>query len=1437
MVKTCSWVTEIGTNLFTDVNYVLQVIMQKLNKIIFLLFLFCNNHVTNSMFQSGKEYVYSYDALSSSGVLLPSGASSSWGFNGKLRIQAEQNIATMQLESLKMIIWNGKIDEQGEIQDIPEDVADLLKPFQITYNNGLTENFSTEAISPWSVNIKRSISGILQLDLSNLEKETAFHSSEKNHYGQCNIEYVANPEQENEWLIRKFFDPRTCIGHPYYTWSNVPNMLCPNGDQNPILKSSERLYKIKVNGSLTEILFVNASGGIYIQPFQSFGEAHFHFTRQIFKLILVKDTVDKIPIKDLHFKGLQHELPEGDLTQGRRTPDKNSVFIFIASLLDRLSQRLENPGLDTETDNLHNTTITVLLYYLGMLDVADLRNAYTKISGTSYKEETILNIFLEALPQVGTKDAALFILELIQDKRVSDMYAIQLLTQIPFHIRKPDVQLLVNLQTFLNLPEKVSIEVQNTAILAYGTLIYKTCFLYCPYEMLDDYVRLYLDKFTETKEYEKKMIWLEGLANIQLGRVVEFLEPIASGNNAESRHFRVLAAWASLSTAPLRPDVIYPVYWPILINRTEHLEMRVAALTLLIVSSPTPSRLISLYWYMQSEPSQHLYNYFYTILKSMEHTTHPCYIHIGVIAAQFTRVLRSTANQYIITGNYLFDYQDTYRKFGAMIHGIVIANPLTNIPEVLYVTVNTYGSRININHVSLYIKAEGLLHSLSTHLDGPTQIKDILKQFKLDQKQNGPVHLEVIARIQEKTVLCLHLNETSITKGFKYLSSLPHNIYHIYQNMEFHVNHQRINVPLTMESVQVTDLGANVRLAIIATSLFFMRGNFTYVSSGRNNHVILRTSIHKSEIIESYNPLIDTWHSAERAHSIHGYLPINIILGFEDHPFISYDTPGEHLKMGITAHVRTTTNIKGLNIKLKLHHICPTCSQLYIVTKSPSYKPVTTDLFQIKLAELGGHMYVKLFDCENVIPREKLVRDVFSSHRANYPIWPFMEFALTALHFLDYCTYVPPKGSCGLAAYISTIDAQRTQVKLEYVKNPNHHMFSSLLSLTHRNIESSQILQQWNLAILYQITSWVSNMIKIKATKIVPGQKVLKFCLEVEKEEPWEWDFLSIKPTDSARIVLNAVWGYSDTAKGKCSGSSITLNLVGEISKDQLENAKESQWPYGECRKQSKEKRFTPFSDACYEASRELSTLRKYQIIAQHESIPENIIRLVWKFRAFYDIIGGNSSSDSISKKFIVSATFPKESDIGELSLNNDKVAIEYNYNLIDYFLTRTRIHKYMDLTILRTFFGTCIVTPDYIRSIHNINYSFHNKPEVLLLGQCYSENPKYALTARNDLYGVNINIYDEIDTVQIIPNQTGGTLYNNTVYIPLPQSFTFHSLGSKRVRLDSNTIDIIIPNLYLYMHWTQEQILLFFPTYLLEFSCGVCALRTLETSNLYEKL
>ncbi|XP_011870467.1 PREDICTED: uncharacterized protein LOC105563463 isoform X2 [Vollenhovia emeryi] len=1400
---------------------------------LFIFLLLSTENVAQSLFRSGKEYVYSYNATSSTGVLIPSNAASTWSLNGKLVIQAEDDYVTVQLQSLKTNIHNGNVKEVTEDIDIYDDALDLLKPFRLAYNKGLIENLSTEAEPAWATNIKRSIAGILQLDLLNLEKEVAFHSTEVNHYGKCNIDYVVNPEGETQRLIRKSLDPRMCTGHASRNWSNVPKMQCTDEDQNPILKSSVRVYRLKTDGFVHDIISVNASGNIYVQPFQSMGEAHYHFVQQAIELSSVKDIADKIITNNLQTTVLEHELPEADLTQGRGTPDKSFIFKSISRLLDRLSHRLENPGLDTEIHNLHNTTISVLLYYLGMLDRVDLGKAYTRISGTSYKEETIRNMFLEALPQVGSKESVLFILDLIQSNKVSDISAIQLLMRLPFHIRKPDVELLVSLQPLLNLPAKISAEVQNTAILTYGTLIYKTCLVYCPYEMLDDYVRLYLDKFTETTRYEQKIVWLEGLANIQLGRVVEFLEPIASGNNAESRHFRVLAAWASTPTALSRPDVIYPVYWPILLNRTEHLEMRVAALTLLIVSSPTPNRLMSLYWYMHNEPNQHLYNYFYTMLKSMERTTYPCYKRISKTAAQFSRILRKPNSEYLATGNYLVDYQDSSRRFGAMLQGIIVANPSTNIPEVIYMTLNNYASGTHINHVSLYIKAEGIFHSLATSFENPTYIKDVLKEFKLDERKKGPMHLEIITRIQEKTVLCVHWNETNIVEGLKYLSSLSDNIYQTYYNMEFHVNQQRINVPLSLESLQVTDFGTSVRLAMTGTSLFSMRGNFTRDFPGRNNHIILRTSIHGIETIENYNPLIDLWHSAERVQSLHGYFPINITLGLDERPFISYDTLGERLKTGITVHAKTLTSIRGANVRAKLDRVCRSCSVAHTVVKLPSSNLQTMNILNVGLPELGGRLHVKIFDCESMISHETLINDVWSSHRSNYQTWPSIKFALIGLHFLDYFTYMPPKGSCGLAAYIEALKSGPSQTKLEYLKSENRH----ILSLTHYDLQSSQILHQWNIAALYESTSWLSDVIKFKATKMVPGERIFKFCVEAERHVPWQWEILSIEPSDSSRIKLNIVWGLSDTTKGKCSGSSISMNLIGEISREQLEESKRTSWPYGECKKESAGKRIVPYTNSCYKVSQELSTLRRYKIFARYEKLPESLSKLVWKMYALYDLIGGNSSVARKSDELAVTAIFPKESNVGELQLNGDEVAIEYNSYYIDLFLTRTRIHKYMEIPFFKMFSSACIITSDSIKSAYNTVYNFTENSKVILLGQCYDENPRLALTAANGVYGINVNLTDESGTTQIIADKDRGILYNATSYIQVQSDYTFHTLGTKKIKMSGKAIDILLPNIFLYMHWTQEQVLLLFPNHALEFSCGICTLDHPNIDRLYEKL
>jgi len=74
---------------------------------------------------------------------------------------------------------------------------------------------------------------------------------------------------------------------------------------------------------------------------------------------------------------------------------------------------------------------------------------------------------------------------------------------------------------------------------------------------------------------------------------------------------------------------------------------------------------------------------------------------------------------------------------------------------------------------------------------------------------------------------------------------------------------------------------------------------------------------------------------------------------------------------------------------------------------------------------------------------------------------------------------------------------------------------------------------------------------------------------------------------------------------------------------------------------------------------------------------------------ALYDLIGGNSSIARKSNELVITAIFPKDSNVGELQLNGDKVAIKYNSYYIDLFLTRTRIHKYMEIPLIRMFSST----------------------------------------------------------------------------------------------------------------------------------------------------
>jgi hypothetical protein len=73
---------------------------------------------------------------------------------------------------------------------------------------------------------------------------------------------------------------------------------------------------------------------------------------------------------------------------------------------------------------------------------------------------------------------------------------------------------------------------------------------------------------------------------------------------------------------------VYHLYWPLLTNCSEDLEVRVVALTMLVLGQPSGTHLYNLMLFMEQECNAHLRHFWHTTLHSLAHSQHPCHIHM-----------------------------------------------------------------------------------------------------------------------------------------------------------------------------------------------------------------------------------------------------------------------------------------------------------------------------------------------------------------------------------------------------------------------------------------------------------------------------------------------------------------------------------------------------------------------------------------------------------------------------------------------------------------------------------------------------------------------------------------------------------------------------------------------------------------------------------------
>ncbi|CAH1401941.1 unnamed protein product [Nezara viridula] len=984
-----------------------------LNLGLFLLCVSVSISAEISLFPEGREISYKWYANVSSGTILPSNLQATWSFQAILKVQQQStNFTAFQITEVLL----------NPDEDYSWNISSLTLPFGAVYINGeLNSLIVHEDDETWSVNMKRALTSTLQIKLEFIVADVlSIITEESNHYGRCVVEYEKFNLPSKKYKIRKSVDHESCKDYPAEHFSNAEMSLCPGTYQGITASDSERIFIVS---PFEECLIqeVNATGRILVQPYQSNAESHYSKIGQTFKMLDIR-TLNSNQTLNIESDGvavdLVYETFKIDPTYGKnsenRTEIVNKIFLQLGELSDSLQTwEVGVKGLDNET----SFRILDLMWWLEMNDWEKL---YEATLGTSYRQETIQNLFWDLVPNVGSRSAVLFIKKVVKNGQVKGFLAGRLLASIPFYIRETSDELLTACEDLLTLGGDIPTEVKQQAILTFASLLYKTCKTKCKTDTLDRYSKLYLDKITESSNYENQMLYLQGLSNIHLGQVLDFLEPLISGQVPANKHIRFLAVWATLHTVYFNPNKVYEVYWPLFTNKSESLELRVASLTLLIMSKPSISRFFSIYLHMQAEPSEQLYNFYYTTIQSLARTNYPCYAKIGQAAAKFARFVPAKSRHWA-TGNYLLDFEDPDRAYGGFLQTLLIASEVTGLPNVYMFMVEQH----SLGHTrlyALYLKTSGLNAAINDELKkiatmGNANLKiskvvELLGKLKVPVLDPEKLHLELILKIDDKTVLIYYFNEAS----FKNWTQMVRHVSSLY--IEFSLNYQSLAFPSVISYSEPTDLGIPSLIKMRSASLISTRGSINQENEGkaRNAELDLRYSWNGVTTHRVYNPLNNKWYGADRCRNIHIRLPFatKVILQVEKSVY------------KVKA-VRHRDFVTGSKLGLVWH------ASTRLVSKTPVVKqyPNIRDEWTMDSEDLGARLGASVFDCSNpdTLPDAlHLLKKAFMANHKNYNMVPGGVVLLGILALKDQLQFQPQGISCGVMLYFTPL---LTQVKPE----------------------------------------------------------------------------------------------------------------------------------------------------------------------------------------------------------------------------------------------------------------------------------------------------------------------------------------------------------------------------------------------------------------------
>jgi len=710
---------------------------------------------------------------------------------------------------------------------------------------------------------------------------------------------------------------------------------------------------------------------------------------------------------------------------------------------------------------------------------------------------------------------------------------------------------------------------------------------------------------------------------------------------------RAMAVLA-LKDRAIRYGIEKELFMPILLNRDEHHEVRIAAFETVMNGYPTSTTLAKIMLYMIYETNNEVFNYIYTAFeKYAKDVNKPCMRQVHEYARYYLPWLK---NNLWMKPKYTFGLSKTYRTFFSKekygysedIDFKIIGSYRTTTP--LSIEVDWMSSRLQ--HVTtkvlgLKLRMEGVAEKflmiiknmlLGQQTFNSERLMDIMKNdLKIRERKDVPAKFSLLLTYFDNVVFEFHLEDSDLMtiKNWLNLETIKDLLMRM-KGLTALYNFRKHSGFAMMSYLyeQPTELGVPMVFEDEAFNMMNIMGKIS-----KDQNLLLETDMSLKLNTVHYTKL-SIFHPDNKHEYMIKKKMVQRILG-DTGFYMDFDWYAKRLKfavkvpreeMPLTRLVHGRTLIKTHDNKLMktqkyLKKSCPTCLQTQVVTKGKDYRrggvivpKYFYDLARIYGMELSG----KYFDCElpeSYSPGRYFWNFLKTFSPTNKEPKNFIGLLLSGFKQIEsFLFYYPRVETCGLRlkwgpSFDLPIDRILLDIDFRDMFMEKNRMFNEILGDKRMSIGADLIFDgvfnrthHLDLMMKYE-TDFARTKINLEMRRtpfVYQGRLYNDFPIifhmdtysELQRPmfEFLKKDLLSVR---SSKLLqkIDITWGKPDL-KIRIDGEHMTT----ADAKDALRKT----WYYNECVRQFdlpewKEIEMIPKIDACYYSLVDLYTLRKYK--------------------------------------------------------------------------------------------------------------------------------------------------------------------------------------------------------------------------------------------------